>query len=246
MYIGQQMKKGFAGALLLSLLHTVSAFPHNLDEYLQAAVISLHPDEIHVSLRLVPGVAVLPELLKSLDTDADGSLSQAEKRAYTARVLNDISVQIDGSPITLQVQSADFPSIAAMKDGVAEIRLELGGRAPAGGENRTLVFENHHLTRISAYLANSLVPSEEGLRILAQRRNESQSRYELQYRQPGRVRGARQSRGSPRAAAELFLEQAFLLELQGRRGGDPVHFLVYVRGVRGLALAHPHQLVLLQ
>jgi HupE / UreJ protein len=178
------MKKGLTEVLLLSLLlHTASAFAHNLDEYLQAAVISLHPDEVHVSLRLVPGVAVLPELLESLDIDSDGKLSEAEQYAYTASVLKEISLRINGAPVALRVHSAYFPAIDTMKEGVAEIRLEVVGRLPSIAENRTLVFENHHLSRISVYLANILVPADKRLEIVSQRRNESQSLYEVQYRQ---------------------------------------------------------------
>jgi len=173
------------GALLLSLLCAGSALAHNLDEYQQAAVISIHPDEVHISLRLVPGVAVLPGLLKGMDPNSDGVLSEAEQHAYVARLLSDLSLRIDGAPVSLQVRSAYFPAISLMREGLAEIRLELAGQAPAGGENRTLVFENRHLRNVSDYLANVLVPSDEGLEILSQRRNESQSFYELRYRQPG-------------------------------------------------------------
>src|SRR4051812_49039970 len=124
-----------------------------------------------------------------MDTNSDGVLSEAEQHAYVARLLSDLSLRIDGAPVPLQVRSAYFPAINLMREGLGEIHLELAGRVPAGGENRTLVFENRHLRDVSDYLANALVPSGNGLEILSQRRNESQSFYELRYRQSRRGRG---------------------------------------------------------
>ena len=196
------MIRRFAGALLLSLLCAGSAFAHNLDEYLQAAVISLRPNEVQVSLRLVPGVAVLPELLKGMDPDSDGVLSEAEQRAYLARLLSDVSLRIDGAPVSLQVQSVYFPPINVMKEGLAEIRLELAGQIPAGDEKRTLLFENRHLSGVSVYLANVLVPSDKGLGILSQRRNASQSLYELLYRQQPSAGSPVKETGSVETATE--------------------------------------------
>ena len=183
----QQMMKRLVGAMLLSLLYAGNAFGHNLDEYLQAAVISLRPNEVHVSLRLVPGVAVLPELLKSIDPDSNGIVSEAEQHAYVARLLSDLSLRIDGAPVSLQVHSAYFPAVGMMKEGLAEIRLELAGQLPRGGEKRTLDFENRHLSDVSVYLANTLVPSDKGIEIVSQRRNASQSVYELLLRQQPQV-----------------------------------------------------------
>ncbi len=61
-----------------------------------------------------------------------------------------------------------------------EIQIEFSANLPAGGSNRKLVFENHHQSRIAAYL-NCLVPRDPNIRILAQNRNENQSFYELSY-----------------------------------------------------------------
>lgn len=72
------MKKPSA---LLALLCFVSlpAGSHRLDEYLQATVLPLEPGTLTATLRLVPGVAVAPKVIASLDPDADGTISQDEQ-----------------------------------------------------------------------------------------------------------------------------------------------------------------------
>ena len=59
-----------AAALILSL--GAPAHSHRLDEYLQAAVISLERNRVQVELRLTPGVAILPVFLAATDRDSDG------------------------------------------------------------------------------------------------------------------------------------------------------------------------------
>jgi hypothetical protein len=45
--------------------------------------------------------------------------------------------------------------------------------------------ENHHQSRISAYLVNCLVPKDKDIQIQVQNRNENQSFYQLEYHQSG-------------------------------------------------------------
>jgi hypothetical protein len=67
-----------------------------------------------------------------------------------------------------------------------ELTAELGSLSqPQGTANRTLVFENHHDSAISAYLVNCLTPRDTRIRIVAQNRNRNQSFYELDYVQSG-------------------------------------------------------------
>jgi hypothetical protein len=157
------------------------AAAHALDEYLQAAIISLEPDRVQVSMRLTPGVAVLPEVLASIDTDSDQVISETERQQYAERVLSDVSLKVDDTQVPLRLISVNFPSMDQMKDGLGAIQIELTANAPAGNSSRKLVFENHHQSGISAYLVNSLVPRDPGMRITAQDRTADQSVYQLGY-----------------------------------------------------------------
>ena len=68
-----------------------------------------------------------------------------------------------------------------MKEGLGEIRIEFSADLPSGGGNRRLVFENHHQSRIGAYLVNCLVPRDRDVRLVARNRNEQESFYQLDY-----------------------------------------------------------------
>ena len=179
------MTKRLVPTLALLVTLGVPARAHRLDEYLQAAILSLHKDRVQASLRLVPGVAVFPAVFASMDTNSDGALSQAERLAYAERVLRDLSVTLDGKHLEPRLSVVDFPTVDQMKQGLGEIHLEFTAELSSGPGNRKLVFENHHRSQISAYLVNCLVPRDPAIRIVAQNRNENQSFYELDYVQTG-------------------------------------------------------------
>jgi hypothetical protein len=168
-----------AGVVVLLAAQNASA--HRLDEYLQATTLSLEKDHIQAEIRLTPGVAVLPFVLASIDADGDGVLSASEQRAYAERVVHDLSLQLDGKRLRLQLVSTRFPGMQEMKEGLGEIVIEFAADVSGYGRERKLVFENHHQSRIAAYLVNCLVPRDPDLRVTGQSRNYQQSFYRLDY-----------------------------------------------------------------
>jgi hypothetical protein len=168
-------------AAAIALLLGARAFAHRLDEYLQAALISVEKDRVQVSMRLVPGVAVSSSVLAVIDTNGDGVISRAEQRAYAERVLGDLSLTAEGTRLSPRLVSVHFPAVEEMKAGLGEIRIELSANLPPGGPNRRLVLQNTHQGRIAAYLMNCLVPRDPDIRIAAQSRNEQQSVYRVDY-----------------------------------------------------------------
>jgi hypothetical protein len=167
-----------------------SASAHRLDEYLQATLLSIEKDRVQGLMRLTPGVAVSAFVLTSVDANADGEISEAERRAYAERVLRDVSLKIDEHKLSPQLISVEFPGVEEMKQGLGEIQIEFGADLPRSGRDRRLVFENRHQSRISAYLVNCLAPSDPDIRIVAQNRNEQQSFYQVDYAQGGAASGA--------------------------------------------------------
>lgn len=162
-----------------------SASAHRLDEYLEATIISVEKDRVQASIRLVPGVAVSDFVLKTIDTNADGVISQTEQQAYAQRVLRDVSLTIDGDILRPRLISVEFPGVEEMKEGLGEIQVEFSADLPRKGPNRRLAFENHHQRAIAAYLVNCLAPRDRDIRIVAQNRNEQQSFYQLEYVEAG-------------------------------------------------------------
>jgi hypothetical protein len=178
----------FAAAVvaLLSCL-TLPASAHRLDEYLLDTTFSIHPDRVEAEMRLTPGVNVAGAVVADVDSDGDAALSDAEQQAYAGRVLRDVSLSLDGQPLQLRLISATYPAIEDAREGTGVILLRFdapvpgGGGGGGGGPGRTLTFENHHQSRIAAYMVNSLVPTDAGLRITSQGRNYDQSFYRLEY-----------------------------------------------------------------
>lgn len=217
-------------ALLVSIAAPASA--HRLDEYLQATIISVEKDRVQASIRLVPGVAVFPVVLGSIDTNSDGVISGAEGRVYAERVLHDLSLSIDGNRLKPRLVSIDFPTIEQMKEGLGEIHIEFAADLPGGSHNRRLAFENHHQSRIAAYLVNCLVPRDKNIEITGQNRNRNQSFYQLDYVQHG---------GRP----DSLSFSAWWLGLRaslGNLGGFPSMFRL---GIRHIAEGTDHLLFLL-
>ena len=196
------MKKQLVLAAVILLSLPAPAFAHRLDEYLEATLLSVEPDRVELSMRLVPGIAVSSAVIASIDTNGDGVLSEAEQHAYAERVSRDLSLSIDGRPLALHSVSANFPSLEEMKQGVGEIQLELAAGLPRGAAARSLRFENHHQRAIAVYLVNCLVPHNKNIRITAQSRNENQSVYQLDFVQADRGEGA---------APALWIAAGFLL-----------------------------------
>ena len=179
------MKFKLSAGLALVVALGWPAFAHRLDEYLQATIVSVEDNQVQLSMRLIPGVAVSSVVLAAIDTNRDGIISTTEGWAYGARVLHELSVTMDGHRLAPRLVSATFSTVEEMKEGTGEIRIELSADLPHGDTHRKLVFENHHDASISVYLVNCLAPRDTRVHILAQNRNRNQSFYELDYMQSG-------------------------------------------------------------
>ncbi|HEY3743207.1 MAG TPA: hypothetical protein VGL53_25345 [Bryobacteraceae bacterium] len=214
------MKTGIITAVAL-VFAARPASAHRLDEYLQATLFSIEKDRVRADIRLTPGVAVLPYVLKTIDTNGDGIIAASEQRAYVGHVMQDLSLNVDGERVPLQLISSQFPSMQEMKDGLGEIQISLTANLPLGGSHRTLVFENHHESPIAAYLVNCLAPADPDIRVSAQNRNYLQSRYQLDYIQAG---------GSGSSFSSMLAGEWFALAA------------VLILGIRLAWLAMPHLL----
>jgi hypothetical protein len=165
--------------LTLFGLVAMPALAHRLDEYLQATIFSIEPDSIHATMRLVPGVAVAPGVIASIDSDHDGVLSPIEQHRYAERVMADLELKEDGRHLPLHLASVTFPSVDQMKMGAGEIELAFSADLPAVCGEHQITFENHHQSHISVYLVNSLVPRDKNLQLDAQSRSQNQSFYQV-------------------------------------------------------------------
>src|SRR5262249_54276032 len=140
------------------------------DEFLQAARIAIDPGRVRIELDLTPGAAVADAGIAEIDCDRTGTISQDEADAYAADVAHAIALEIDGTPLAVDVMSSRYPALAALKSGKAAIHLELSAALPAlAAGSHHLLYRNTYRGDVSAYLASVLAPETDAVALLAQR-----------------------------------------------------------------------------
>jgi hypothetical protein len=184
--------KGNAAAVIVAGIFLCAGVSsaHRIDEYLQATLLSVEAGRVRASMRLIPGVLVAPQVIAAIDSNGDGAFSDGEKRAYAQRVIDDLLLAIDGTSVKPTIISWSYPEPAQMREGLGEIHIEYKVDLTYSRRNRSLTLTNRHLNSSSVYLVNALAPQDRGIRILAQKRNEKQSSYELDYQQIAPVDGS--------------------------------------------------------
>jgi hypothetical protein len=168
--------------LLLVLMSGASTSAHRRDEYLQAARLGIDPDRVQLALDLTPGIAVAEAVLAEIDLDANRSISAAEARAETERVLNAVAFDVDGMPLRVEVIDFVFPTFDAALNGEGTTRIQAVAAMPrlADGRHR-LRYRNTYRPDIGVYLANALVPVSDRVTVTAQRRDVDQSELIIDY-----------------------------------------------------------------
>src|ERR1700753_3991306 len=105
------------------LLGTCSAWAHRLDEYLQATTFGIGNGRVEMKMRLTPGTQVWERVQAAIDTNKDGVVSATEQTAYAELVRREVSLKLDGQPLTLRLVSETFPALEEIKDGLGDIQL---------------------------------------------------------------------------------------------------------------------------
>jgi len=159
----------------------ITARAHRLDEYLQAARLALAPDQVLLKIDLTPGVDVAPAIFALINTDRDGLISEAERKAYANRLLKDVVLEVDGQPRKLEVIRSQFPSFHEMQEGTGTIRIEARAAWRATPGHHMLFFRNNHQTDLGAYLVNALLPASPEIAITDQHRDSLQREIKLDF-----------------------------------------------------------------
>jgi hypothetical protein len=187
--------------LLLAFLAWPSpVHAHQLDEFLQATLVAITPEEIRLQINLTPGVAVAEQVIGLIDRNRDGIISTNESAAYAELVKRDLAVRLDGRKVELKIASVYIPGPEELRTGwgfVQVVYVATPGRLAAGPHKFTL--ENRHRPAASAYLFNAAQTGNASVRILAQKRNENQSTGEINfdYHPPPKLSKSSSSRRLP-------------------------------------------------
>jgi hypothetical protein len=167
---------------LALLVFPGSVLAHRLEDNLQATLVCIEPAAIRLKINLTPGASVSKLMVALIDGDGDGVISKKEAAAYAARMKRDLIVRLDGREVELKFTASDFPEPAELRSGSEIIRLEfaIAPSTLAAGKHR-LTLENRHLPAVSVFLVNAAKPASDQIRIVAQRRDESQSHGEIEF-----------------------------------------------------------------
>jgi hypothetical protein len=171
---------GLTSAIVVAT--SLAASAHRRDEFLQAARIAVDQDRVQVELDLTAGISVADAVIRDIDRDGSGSITGDEARTYASAVLKTMRLEVDRTPLRVELLNVTVPELAAIRNGEGAIRLELGARLPAFAAGpHQIYFLNAHRQDIGAYLANALAPVNPRIAIAAQRRDVSQRELTIEY-----------------------------------------------------------------
>ena len=126
----------------LAAATAAAAGAHPVDEVVQSAYLLIAPDRLRLELDITPGPIVSPTVLRTLDPNDDGILSPAEKRAYGRRVLDGLTLRIDGRPVAWRFDQIGVPSYNMLRRRAGTVQLFAVARVAIGHGPRQLTFHN--------------------------------------------------------------------------------------------------------
>jgi hypothetical protein len=176
------MRNALRAAIVFFIVLPAEPTAHRLDEYLQAARLSLARDRITLELGLTPGVNLASLIVPLLDRDGDNAISPVEAGAYGQDVVSDLLLQLDGRPVPLTLVRVEVPAIGEMREGSGTILVQAAGPVEAvlAGRHR-LDFRNNHQSAASVYLANAMAPEDGDVRVVTQARDPRQQAFRVEY-----------------------------------------------------------------
>jgi hypothetical protein len=176
------MRRVFVSAIVFTLAMPTEAAAHRLDEYLQAARISLARDRVTLEVDLTPGATIASAIVTLLDRDGDNTISPIEAGAYGQVVLTDLVLELDGRSVAMTLTRVETPSIDDMRDGIGTIQLRAVGHVEAvAGGHRHLYFRNNHQPAASVYMVNALIPEDRDVGVVNQSRDPRQQGVRIEY-----------------------------------------------------------------
>jgi hypothetical protein len=159
-----------------------AAVAHRLDEYLQAMLVVIEPTGITLMINLTPGVEVADEVLKRIDFNRDGQISDGETATYSELLRRDLTLRLGADNMELETVAAVLPTPAELRTGEGIIQVAFAAAMSLVAGRHVLVLENRHHARIGAYLLNAALPKSRSIEIVRQTRNENQSVGEIEFR----------------------------------------------------------------
>ena len=129
-----------------------------------------------------PGVEVAETITADIDRNHDGVLAPDEQREYVTRVLNAVTLDVDGMALNAVPVGATFPEPQSFRRGEGTIQLRADAAlSPLRNGAHRLSYHNRHQPNVSVYLANALVPQSDRVAVHAQARDADQRDLTIDY-----------------------------------------------------------------
>lgn len=205
---------------MLAVLSVTAEAAAHAHHYGQSAFVTVSPAGVKVELDLSPGALVADQVVRLLDADGDGHISEGELRSYSDVLLRDVSVRIDGEPVALELASRDVPEPSHLATGEDRLRLSFTAAVPALSPGpHHLLLRNAHRPVPSAHQAHALA-GDASVRIGKQRRDAAQDELSADFEVDGPpVAPAGRPATSPLFRLTLLLGAGVLLAGLSRQGG---------------------------
>ncbi|HET8523755.1 MAG TPA: hypothetical protein VFL82_10985, partial [Thermomicrobiales bacterium] len=138
--MGLARRAGWGGLLALialALMAEVPAAAHPADRLIQHLMIQLAPDQAHISVALGGGLLANELVLKDLDPNGDGTVTDAEARAWLAEYLSDVQVLMDNVAVPLDPASATIsvPKPKQFHLGLSPVTVSFAAPVPETAES---------------------------------------------------------------------------------------------------------------
>ena len=137
---------------------------HQVDEYLQAARVSVGRTGLTREVDLTPGTRIASGIVRTIDTDADNVISSVEADTYGRDVLSDLTLELDDRAVNMTLTGID----RALGRGDASRNSARSGCGRPGMSRpkravTASILLNNHAPEASAYMVNALLPDERGV-----------------------------------------------------------------------------------
>jgi len=167
--------------LLTLLLCFVEAHP--VDEVVQGAYLILALGEVRLELDVTPGSQVAGTLLKSLDANADGRITEAEARAYAGRVLAQSTLALDGVAVPWRLDKVSVPPYENLETGNDILKIYAVAKRPDRTGTHSLSYQNRYQPAKSQWTANVFLQPTAGwqYQVTGQQRSDDGRQFTVKY-----------------------------------------------------------------
>ena len=178
-------------ALVASILAPSATLALPLDVYLMGSYVTVTPTQVEVEVDATPGVLLAPDVLAQIDTNGDGTLSDAESRAYVQTIVDALRLSVDGTPLTLSIAKIEMPSYLNIQAGYGLIRIytsaDLPASATAAGATASLSYVNGYTPTGAMYQVNTFTSGSTPIGLGTQNRSADQASLDVQFAINGTV-----------------------------------------------------------